>query len=166
MTLSGQQFWEFQQALLAAFPTIGMLEQLVRVRLEQNLHAIAGAGSLTDVTRDLITWVEAQGRVNDLLDGAETDNPGNADLKAFAAAYRLAVKAATAEPVDLSPWVTIRDQGAEGTVAAMSLVTAAEIVLARKERPAALSARYLFEKAKKHDESAGDGTYLETVIYV
>jgi hypothetical protein len=68
--------------------------------------------------------------------------------------------------VDLTPYVTVRDVGGEGTAAAAACVTAMDASLAAQGRPTLLSLRYVYEKAKRHDEAAGEGTFLETMIYV
>lgn len=73
---------------------------------------------------------------------------------------------ATAQAVDLTPYVTVRDVGGEGTSAAAACVTAMDASLAAQGRPTPLSMRYVYEKAKRHDEIAGEGTFLETMIYV
>ena len=38
--------------------------------------------------------------------------------------------------------------------------------LAVQGRPTQLSMRYLYEKSKRHDETTGEGTFLETTVYV
>jgi len=73
---------------------------------------------------------------------------------------------AAPKAVDLTPYVTVRDVGQEGTVAAAACVTAMDASLAARGRPTRLSMRYIYEKAKRHDEIAGEGTFLETTIYV
>ncbi len=68
--------------------------------------------------------------------------------------------------MDLSQWVTIHDTRDE-TLAAQAAVTAMEISLARQEKPQRLSARYVYEKAKLHDEiTQSPGTFLTTIAYV
>lgn len=73
---------------------------------------------------------------------------------------------AAPKAVDLTPYVTVRDVGGEGTAAAAACVTAMDASLAAQGRPTRLSMRYVYEKAKRHDEIAGEGTFLETTIYV
>lgn len=71
------------------------------------------------------------------------------------------------EVVDLSRWVTIHDQGPEETTAAFAAITAMEISLAKQGNPVLLSARFVWEKTKQHDELGADaGTWLTTVAYV
>jgi hypothetical protein len=89
-------------------------------------------------------------------------------------ASRAAVRRGTAvtltiaapKAVDLARYVTVRDVGREGTVAAAACATAMDASLAALGRPTLLSMRYLYEKSKRHDELTGEGTFLETTIYV
>jgi hypothetical protein len=76
--------------------------------------------------------------------------------------------AAAAAPLDLSQWVRIRDTGTEGAVAGLAMVTAMEASLAQQRRPVALSARYLYEKAKTVDRfgTIGPGTDMTAAVYV
>ena len=71
-------------------------------------------------------------------------------------------------PVDLSPWVRIRNSGPESTVAGLAVVTAMEASLARQGRPVTLSARYLYEKAKRMDRygSSAEGTDMSAALYI
>ncbi len=166
MRLTGYEFLQLQQALLSAFPSPASLAQMVRVRFDLNLAAVAGGNNHTEVMFNLITWAESEGKVEALLQRASQENPGNEELKAFVAHYGEA-RAATPPMVDLSNWITIHDQGAEGTVAAVAMVTAMEASLAKQGKPMLLSSRYLYEKAKRHDEQGdGEGTYLAAVLYV
>jgi hypothetical protein len=50
---------------------------------------------------------------------------------------------------DLRPWAHVLDAGEEGTVAAITIVNALELLLARAGTPKRLSIRYLYEKAKR-----------------
>jgi C1A family cysteine protease len=69
--------------------------------------------------------------------------------------------------IDLSKWVTIHDQGPQATAAAFAAITAMETSLAKQGKPLLLSARYVYEKTKQHDELPRDaGTWLTTVAYV
>ncbi len=82
--LTGAQYKKLQDALLEAFPTPDTLAEMVRVGLDENLHAIASGGSLSAVIFSLIQWVEARGRRRDLLVAAVAANPGNAALRSVA----------------------------------------------------------------------------------
>ena len=78
----------------------------------------------------------------------------------------ISLTVAAPKAVDLTPYVTVRDVGREGTVAAAACATAMDASLAVQRRPMPLSMRYIYEKAKRHDEVTGEGTFLETTIYV
>jgi hypothetical protein len=81
--LTGKQIERFCDALLAVFDR-SELEQLTRIDLEENLEAIAGAGKLSVVVFELVTWAQRTGRVGDLLDAARTCRPTNAALTGLA----------------------------------------------------------------------------------
>ena len=72
----------------------------------------------------------------------------------------------TPKAVDLSSYITVRDVGTEGTVAAAALAAAMDGSLAAQGQRMPRSMRYIYEKAKRHDEVTGEGTFLETTIYV
>ena len=81
-------------------------------------------------------------------------------------AVRLSI-AKTPPPVDLAKHVKIRDTGPEGTIAALAAVTGIEVAHAKEGRITRLSERYLYEKAKHHDEQAGsEGTWFTAIVYV
>jgi hypothetical protein len=85
MKLDGQQRLQLQQSLLSAFPGKAKLEQMVSFQLEKRLDEIAGGADLTEITFNLIKWAETNGRVDELVTKANTSNPGNPELSAFAA---------------------------------------------------------------------------------
>ena len=80
MPLPASQFKVLHSALLSAFPDYGDLAQMVRFELGENLDAIVGEGALNDVVFKLITWVDAKGRIADLVIGARKENPDNPEL--------------------------------------------------------------------------------------
>ncbi len=84
MSLSGQQRRLLQSALMGAFPTLVSLEQMLSFRLNKNLRAIAGEGSLQEIVFKLIQIAEAQGWLEDLVCAARKENSGNALLQAIA----------------------------------------------------------------------------------
>ena len=73
---------QIREALIIAFPTI--LAMMVRERLDENLQAIAGTGSLNDVVFNLVQYFEAQGKLDKLIQGACKENNGNSKLKKVA----------------------------------------------------------------------------------
>jgi C1A family cysteine protease len=78
----------------------------------------------------------------------------------------VALTVAAPKAVDLTPYVTVRDVGASGTVAAAACATAMSAALALQGRPRELSMRYLYARSQRVEESTGEGAYLETVFYV
>lgn len=85
MELSLEQTNELYAALLSAFPDIDSLERLVYLGLGENLDSIAAGQSLPGRVLNLIRWAKAQGRVALLIEKAHSVNPGNPQLKRFAA---------------------------------------------------------------------------------
>jgi len=59
------------------FPTHATLSRWYGFGLNENLDAVAGTGKLQDVVFQLLTWAEAQGRVEELVEKARETNPGN-----------------------------------------------------------------------------------------
>lgn len=80
--LVGDRFKRLVLALSAAFPTNGALTRMVRFELGRSLVEFPG-DSLSEQTFALVQWAESQGRVRDLLRGAQAENPGNPLLNAF-----------------------------------------------------------------------------------
>ncbi len=163
--LDGHLRRTLSRALLSAFPKRRDLDQMLGYStLELSLDDVADDGPYPYQVFELIKWAEAHGKVLDLVGAARDENRGNGDLESFAAM----LDGARAKPVDLSQYVTIHDQGAEGSVVAMAVVTAMETSLARAGQPRALSARYLFEKARRYDDlpPTAQGGYFEAVLYV
>ncbi|HZH76780.1 MAG TPA: TIR domain-containing protein [Archangium sp.] len=78
------------------------------------------------------------------------------------------LKIAKAPPsVDLSRHVKIRNIVNEGISAGAATVTAIEVALAQVGRNVRLSERYLYSKAKRHDERENsEGTWLTAIVYV
>ena len=88
--LTGPQRRQLFDALLSAFPTTAALERMVTFGLNENLERITTGSSLGDMVLSLMTWAQAQGRMEDLVRAAREDNPGSPDLRAFAQAAGLA----------------------------------------------------------------------------
>ena len=83
-------------ALLAAFPTKASLDMLVRLRLQTNLDAVAGGENLSADAFNLLVWAEAQGRLDELVTVARTENPGSPELRE--AAEKLSLAPSSAAP--------------------------------------------------------------------
>ena len=86
MALRGAQILQFQEALLSAYDGPG-LAQMVRIRLDEDLAAVAGGANLSEVVFNLILWAERTGRTEELVVGASAGNPQNALLKTFTSQY-------------------------------------------------------------------------------
>ena len=56
---------------------------MVRHKLGENLDAIAGSGTLSDVVFSLVEWLESRNRVIEFIAVARVDNPGNDELHQF-----------------------------------------------------------------------------------
>lgn len=78
----------------------------------------------------------------------------------------VALTVASAKAVDLTAYVTVRDIGGAGTIAAAACATAMSAALAIHGRPTELSMRYLYSRSQRVEQATGEGTYLETVFYV
>jgi hypothetical protein len=88
-SLTGPQRKQLYDALLSAFPTPTDLARMVAFGLNTNLAQISTGSNLGDMALSLMTWAQAQGRMEDLVHAARQDNPGNAALLAFAQAAGL-----------------------------------------------------------------------------
>jgi hypothetical protein len=87
--LTGPQRKQLYDALLSAFPTPTDLARMVAFGLNENLAQISTGSNLGEMALSLMTWAQAQGRMEDLVRAARQDNPGNAALQAFAQAAGL-----------------------------------------------------------------------------
>jgi formylglycine-generating enzyme required for sulfatase activity len=85
MKLTGPQFKQIQDALLDAFNEAS-LRRTVRVGLGEDLPQIADGENLTDVAFNLVTWVEQQNRIAELIVAAVAEIPSNRLLSRLAAA--------------------------------------------------------------------------------
>ena len=99
-SLTGSQAKQFQEALLSAYPSRSALARMVRFGLDENLDTITGNGSLSETVFELITWAEAQGRLEALLAAARTENPGNALLQKVAGWLMPAAVAPNPPPIN------------------------------------------------------------------
>lgn len=84
LNLTAEQRRRLHNALLSAFPNSAGLERMVRFQLDENLRAVVGGDSLSDVVFNLIEWTESQGRLAELIRGARAEVPGNPALREIA----------------------------------------------------------------------------------
>jgi hypothetical protein len=83
--LDSNAYLQLSEALLSAFLDEESLSLMVKRSLGINLNKITQGASNYEVTIDkLIAWAEANGRLQDLMEGSLQRNPKNPKLKAFA----------------------------------------------------------------------------------
>lgn len=78
-------------------------------------------------------------------------------------------RAAQWQASDLTTWARPLDTGPEAVDAAIAVVSALELLMARSGAPRRLSVRYLYEKARRQqrgDRAEIDGLYMLPVLYV
>jgi Trypsin-like peptidase domain/Effector-associated domain 1 len=78
--MPGVNFGEFQEALVQAFDRDD-LEQMVRIRLNEDLDAIVGAGTKKIVAFRLLTWAERRGLVVNLARAVYLERPRNENIQ-------------------------------------------------------------------------------------
>ena len=100
MKLSGKQIQEIREAILDAYGSVDALRIMLRIELDENLLEIAGGEGLRVLVFNLITWAERSGRVDDLIEGAYRQEPGNPALQQLVQSWRSSLPAplATTEP--------------------------------------------------------------------
>jgi hypothetical protein len=83
--LSGPQIGEFRNALLDAFPMPNQLPQVVQVGTGEAFYSIVSQWeNQKSQAFNLIIYFNSRGRIEELLDAALSDNPGNRGLRRFA----------------------------------------------------------------------------------
>ena len=104
MKLDGKQFEQIRNALLDAFDKPA-LRTMTRVELGVTLEHVADGENLGVVVDNLIFWVERQGRIEDLIEGAHRANKGNPKLRKLLADSRSWSTAGTSAgaPARLAP---------------------------------------------------------------
>jgi hypothetical protein len=88
MALTGPQYEQFVQALVAAFDQY-TLAQMLQFRRGKKLATITMGPTLTQLAFDLVGRAEAEGWTMDLLVDARQSNPGSAELLALAQQFGL-----------------------------------------------------------------------------
>ncbi|HQY90117.1 MAG: effector-associated domain EAD1-containing protein [Caldilinea sp.] len=86
--LSDAQHKQLLEALLSALPSKDKLRMMVKLELDANLDEVAGGETLSVVAFKLVTWAESSGRIQALVDGAVSQQPGNPEVKKLVAAAR------------------------------------------------------------------------------
>jgi hypothetical protein len=95
MELNNEERRQLHGALLSAFTTRDGLKQMVNFGLDVDLDTVTASGNQANVVLDLIQWVVAQGRVDELVRAAHQENPGNPKLKEFIEQHPPAASRAT-----------------------------------------------------------------------
>src|SRR5215212_3583596 len=88
MSLDGQQINRLQQVLLAAFPPLADLRQMVFVGLHENLDAITTTTNPAEATLELLVWAQSHQKLAQLIATARELRPENVDLQEFASLPR------------------------------------------------------------------------------
>lgn len=89
LALNGAQRRQLLGALLGAFPSMDALAQMVSFGMDENLATISSGGNIGTAGFELMEWAGAHGRLEDLIRAARNANPGNPELRAFAAGVGL-----------------------------------------------------------------------------
>ncbi len=83
MRLKGFERERLSEAIISAYPSKTKLKMMVSYQLDKNLDAIAGGDDLTEIVFSLIEWAESRGKLENLIEAAGKENPGNPDLREF-----------------------------------------------------------------------------------
>jgi hypothetical protein len=105
MQLTGRQIGQIRDALLSAY-TKDSLAEMVRIELDARLDAVAGGDSLHAVVFNLVAWAEQNGRIDELIGGACSQNPHNELIQQSArdaAVCRAAAQETQPSPVQPAP---------------------------------------------------------------
>jgi cellulose synthase operon protein C len=111
-------------ALLEAYPNRNALTRLLRETLDESLDEIAPGRDLRDVVSELIRWAQAQGRLEELIQKARSQNPASRKL------------AVIAETVSRSPDALWSTSQGEGHLPGALVTQAQQILCARLGLPA------------------------------
>ena len=84
LRLDGAQRQRLSSVLEIAFPTPESLNRMLSAKLDLFLNTVTGSGAYPDQLFDLVVWINAQGRNEDLIRGALTINPGSPELQELA----------------------------------------------------------------------------------
>ncbi len=103
LRFTGRDHSHLATALMAAYPTPAVLNQMLVARLDQPLAAIAAPYPLADAAFEVITHFKARGHLLRLIEAARASQPDNPEL-AFVAA-RFGAAAATPPPPQLEKLV-------------------------------------------------------------
>ncbi len=89
--LTGQEKKVFKIALADAFPTEKDLNLMTETIFEKRLNQIATPGNIEQQAYELISWAIAQGKLEQLMQGAVNENPDNPKLNEFLEKFKIEV---------------------------------------------------------------------------
>lgn len=81
--LGGMETQAMVQALLSAFPGYMDVVQLFSYELGEDLRSHVASGAMSNVMMEVVQWADQTSRLEELLQGARRQNPGNEKLKSF-----------------------------------------------------------------------------------
>jgi hypothetical protein len=84
LNLNGSQLEHLHEVLVTAFPTVPLLQRMVRFGLDENLAEIAPSTGLDAMVLDLLTWAGSRDKYSLLIRAARAANPDNVALRSFA----------------------------------------------------------------------------------
>ena len=84
LRLDGPQRERLRSVLEIAFPTPESLNRMLSAELDLSLNTVTGTGAYPNQLFDLVVWINAQGRVEDLIRGASKINSGSPELQELA----------------------------------------------------------------------------------
>lgn len=88
MKFDGKKIKELEKALLSAYPARSSLERMLMFELDENLNHICSDSNHTNTVFELIKWSIAHGKIDNLIEGANSNNSGNELMKAFYREYK------------------------------------------------------------------------------
>jgi len=119
MLLTGPQMSQLQEALLSAFPTRAVFDQMLLLELDTSLSAVAADAPLPQMIFQAMTWADAHGRLAELVHKAAARNPGNPQLRQAAE--------------ELEPFLTRAASRSSGTAEATTATVPAPAPVSRRE---------------------------------
>jgi Tfp pilus assembly protein PilF len=82
MKLSGVEYQKLVESIVQAYPTKNDLAQIVMYSLEENIDAIVNSETTTQsIVFNLIIWVQARGKLKNLLEIISQERPDNVELQ-------------------------------------------------------------------------------------
>lgn len=92
------EFEALHRALLRAFPSYSDMARMLRDELDQDLREITTHGPMDTATYQVIEFMQARGRIRELIRGAQSANPSNRELRVLASKLREAALEEAPEP--------------------------------------------------------------------